>query len=84
LRRTQTELYQSQTVNGQGSLKMSSGIIGPLAFSGRIRSGLFWLCYCKGLWVECDLVCGLEEVLTDGGHDHLRVCFCDPEVTGAV
>ena len=34
--------------------------------------------------VESYFVCGLEEVLRDGGHDHLRMGFSDTEVARAV
>ena len=41
----------------------------------------FALCDCRGLSVESDLVYGLEQGLREGGHDHLRVGFGDPEVS---
>ncbi|MDB3912500.1 hypothetical protein N9381_12125 [Paracoccaceae bacterium] len=43
----------------------------------------FWfaLCDCLGLSVESDLVCGLEQGLREGSHDHLRVDFGGPEVS---
>jgi hypothetical protein len=46
----------------------------------------FWfaLCDCRGLSVESDLVCGLEQGLREGGHDHLRVDFGDPEVLRSI
>ena len=44
----------------------------------------FALCDCRGLSVESDLVCGLEQGLREGGHDHLRVDFGDPEVSRSI
>ncbi len=43
-----------------------------------------WLCYCEGLRVERNFVCGFEQVLPDRSHRQLGVGFCDPEVAGAV
>ena len=37
-----------------------------------------------GLFVKGDLVCGLEQVLRYGGHDHLCVGFGDVEVSCAL
>ena len=56
----------------------------PLRFQRTKEVRGFGLCDCCGLWIESDFVCGLEEVLRDGGHDHLRMCFGHSEVTGAV
>ena len=44
----------------------------------------FALCDCRGLSVESDLVCGLEQGLREGGHDHLRVCLGDPKVLRSI
>ena len=44
----------------------------------------FALCDCRGLSVESDLVYGLEQGLREGGHDHLRVDFGDPEVLRSI
>ncbi len=43
-----------------------------------------WLCYCEGLRVERNFVCGFEQVLPDRSHRQLGVGFCDPEVACAV
>jgi len=43
-----------------------------------------WLCDCGGVRVECDFVCGLEQVLPDCRHRQLGVSFGDPKVAGAV
>ena len=50
-------------------------------FSGRIcvfglRSAIVEVCL-----LISDRVCGLEQGLREGGHDHLRVGFGDPEVS---
>ena len=44
----------------------------------------FALCDCRGLSVESDLVCGLEQGLQEGGHEHLRVGLGDPEVLRSI
>ena len=43
-----------------------------------------WLCAFLGLRDESDLVRGLEQVLGDGGHDHLRMGLGLTEISGAL
>jgi len=53
----------------------------PLRFQQADLCFWFALCDCWGLSVESNLVCGLEQGLREGGHDHLRVDFGNPEVS---
>ena len=53
----------------------------PLRFQRVDWRFRFALCDCWSLSVESDLVCGLEQGLREGDHDHLRVGFGDPEVS---
>jgi hypothetical protein len=56
----------------------------PLRFQRADLCFRFALCNCRGLSVESDLVYGLEQGLREGGHDHLRVSFGDPEVSRSI
>ena len=56
----------------------------PLRFQRADLCCQFALCNYRGLFVKGDLVCGLEQVLRYGGHDHLCVGFGDVEVSCAL
>ena len=58
--------------------------LAPLPFRGAYRFWWCGLCDCRGLQGEDDLVCGLEQVLSDCRERQLGVGFGDAEIAGAV
>ena len=54
----------------------------PAPFEGAESFCRFGFCDCRGWLGAGHLVCGLEKVLRDGGHDHLRAGFGALETVG--